>query len=126
MLVGGLAFFFNWGWEVAQGPLYAGFEFDLAHVSFCGLASIADMLMVYLLLFGFGLIYKNIFWIKRLSLRRVLWLMLAGGLGAILAEMRHTSAGNWAYADAMPMLPWVEAGLLPVLQFTLLPKFIWR
>lgn len=124
ILIGSLAFFLNWAWEVTQGPLYAGFKFDLAHISFCGLASVADMFMVYLLLFGFGLIYKNVFWIKRLSLRRVLWLMLAGGLGAILAEIRHTSAGNWTYADAMPMLPWVEAGLLPVLQFTLLPTII--
>ncbi|NEN23815.1 hypothetical protein G3O08_09910 [Cryomorpha ignava] len=124
ILVGSLAFFFNWAWEVTQGPLYAGFKFDLAHISFCGLASVADMLMVYALLFGFGLIYKDVFWIKKLTIRGVLWLMLAGWLGAILAEIRHTSAGNWAYADAMPLLPWVDAGLLPVLQFTLLPTII--
>ena len=124
LVIGLLAFFLNWIWEVAQGPLYKGFLFDLDHILFCGLASLADMLMVYLLLFGFGLIYKNVFWIKRLTLSRISWLMLAGGFGAIPAEIRHTSAGNWAYADAMPKLSWLDAGLSPVLQFTILPVVI--
>lgn len=123
-VVGLLSFFLNWIWEVAQGPLYKGFIYDFEHISFCGLASIADMLMVYILIFGFGIIYKNIFWINSLSFGRILWLMMAGGLGAILAEIRHTSSGNWSYADAMPLLPWIEVGLAPVLQFTLLPAFI--
>ena len=82
------------------------------------------MLMVYVLLFGFALNYKNIFWIRELNSWRILWLMLAGSVGAILAEVRHLAAGNWSYAETMPLMPWVEAGLLPVLQFTLLPVFI--
>lgn len=122
--VGALSFLFNWGWEIAQGPLYEGFEFDLAHISFCGLASIADMLMVYILLFGFGLIYKDVYWIKKLTATRILWLVLAGFIGAILAEIRHTAAGNWSYAEAMPLLPIVQAGLSPVLQFAILPTLV--
>jgi len=124
VVIGLLSFFLNWIWELAQGPLYDGFEYDFEHISFCGLASIADMLMVYVLLFGFALIYKNIFWIRELNSWRILWLMLAGSVGAILAEVRHLAAGNWSYAETMPLMPWVEAGLLPVLQFTLLPVFI--
>lgn len=124
VLTGALAFFLNWGWEVAQGFLYQDFEYDLEHILICGLASVADMLMVYLLLFGFGLIYRNIFWIRNLSGWRVFWLMLAGSIGAILSEWRHTWTGNWSYADTMPVLPVVEAGLSPVLQFTLLPVII--
>jgi len=123
-VVGGLAFILNWIWEVVQGPLYEGFKFDFPHISFCGLASVADMLMVYILLFGFGLIYKNVYWIQELSGTRVLWLVLAGGIGAILAEMRHTAAENWSYSEAMPLLPIVEVGLSPVLQFAILPALI--
>ena len=107
-----LAFGLNWIWEVAQGPLYAGFELNLEHISFCGLASIADMLMVILLWFGFALIYKDIYWIGQINGRRVFWLILAGGIGAILAEMRHTATGNWSYAQDMPIIPWVEVGCL--------------
>ena len=46
-------------------------------------------------------------------------------VGAIAAEMRHVSAGNWAYDESMPLLPIVDAGLSPVLQFMLLPALIY-
>ncbi len=123
-VIGALSFFLNWVWEVAQGPLYSSFEFDLLHISFCGLASIADMLMVYVLWFGFGSIYKNVYWVNNLTGKRIFWLMLTGGVGAILAEIRHTAVGNWSYAEAMPLLPWVEVGLFPAVQFSFIPLII--
>ena len=119
-----VAFLLNFLWEVAQGPLYKNFQYDFEHVSFCALASIADMLMVLVLLFLFGLIYRNVYWISRLKLTRALLLILVGFLGAILAELWHTWPGDWAYADTMPMLPLIEAGVSPVLQFSFLPLII--
>lgn len=115
------AFLLNFAWEVAQGPLYKNFRYDWKHISFCALASVADMLMVLVLLFGFGIIYKSAFWIRHLSTGRMAALMLTGGAGAILSEMWHTARGDWYYAEAMPLLPGMEAGLTPVLQFTILP-----
>ncbi|MEG3657700.1 hypothetical protein V5097_09835 [Arenibacter palladensis] len=41
------AFVLNLIWEIAQGPLYQGFEYDWSHILFCGLASLVDMLMDY-------------------------------------------------------------------------------
>jgi hypothetical protein len=124
MLIGSLAFFLNWIWEVAQGSLYIDFKFNLVSIAFCGLASIADMLMVFILLFGFGLIYGNVFWVHQLNANKTAWLMLAGFLGAIVAEIAHTSKGSWAYAESMPLLPWLEVGIAPILQFTILPLII--
>lgn len=118
------AFILNLIWEVAQGPLYEGFEYDWQHVSFCALASIADMLMVLILLFGFGLIYRNVFWITYLSPKRILFLVMVGTVGAVIAEMWHTSQSDWAYAEAMPMMPGVGVGLSPILQFAVLPCLI--
>jgi hypothetical protein len=48
-------------------------------------------------------------------------LVLVGGLGAIAAEVWHVWRGDWSYADPMPMLPIVEVGLSPILQFAMLP-----
>jgi hypothetical protein len=112
-------------WELAQGPLYKGYEYDFQHIAFCTLASVADAIMVVLLYLGFAFILKDPFWIRELTLVRILLLMLTGGMGAIVAEMRHLSAGNWAYDESMPLLPFVNAGLSPVLQFTLLPVVIY-
>ncbi|MEG3657719.1 hypothetical protein V5097_09930 [Arenibacter palladensis] len=120
-----LAFILNFIWEFTQGPLYKGYKYDWEHISFCMLASIADMLMVLILLFSFGLIYKNVYWIKSMDLNKVLLLVFVGFSGAILAEVFHTMRGDWSYTDAMPLLPVVEVGVSPVLQFMILPWLIY-
>ncbi|MBU1822681.1 MAG: hypothetical protein KKG00_14380 [Bacteroidetes bacterium] len=121
-----MAFVLNLTWELAQGPLYRGYEYDFQHISFCTLASVADVLMVLLLYLGFARMLKEPFWAGSISKQRAFSLMSVGAVGAILAEIRHTWEGNWAYADAMPLLPIVQVGFSPVLQFTLLPIIIFR
>ncbi|NNK18790.1 MAG: hypothetical protein HKP49_06515 [Maribacter sp.] len=118
------AFALNFVWELVQGPLYEGFEYDLKHISFCALASVADMLMVFILFFVFGLIHKNVFWIKNTDVNVVLLLAFVGFSGAILAEVLHTMRGDWSYTETMPLLPVVDVGISPVLQFTILPWLI--
>ncbi len=125
ILVTILAFLLNLAWEVIQGPLYKGYRYDVPHITFCALASVADAIMVLLIYYGLALIFKNPLWVQNLSVPRILLVMLIGGIGAILAEIRHLSSGTWAYAESMPIIPQVEVGLSPVLQFTVLPAVIY-
>lgn len=115
------AFLLNLAWELLQGPLYEGYEYDLRHVSICVLASVADALMVLLLYLGFARILKDALWVSNISASRMVWLIVVGGIGAIIMEMWHLKEGNWAYSEAMPVIPLVQAGLSPVVQFMLLP-----
>lgn len=119
-----LSFILNFAWEVLQGPLYNGFTFSFSHIAFCGLASVADAVMVMLIYFSFAVIYKNPLWIKHINFQRTIMLVLVGGIGAILSEMRHLSLGNWSYAASMPLLPFAHAGVSPTLQFIILPSLI--
>lgn len=120
-----LAFLLNFAWEVVQMPLYKDASFNLQSVAFCALASIADAVMVLLIYLCFALLYKKPLWVEELTASRIFLVMVVGGIGAIIAEMRHVSAGNWAYDESMPILPIVDAGLSPVLQFMLLPVLIY-
>ncbi len=120
------AFFFNVPWEILQIPLFKGGVYEWHHILFCLLASFADVIMVLLIYFGFALIYKNALWVKNLNTNRVILLVLMGGTGAILAEVWQLSIGTWSYAGAMPLIPIVNVGLSPVLQFTILPILIYR
>jgi len=120
-----LVFIMNLAWELLHGPLYKDYTFETKMISFCALASVADAVMVLLLYFIFALIYKDPFWIADLSFKSGFFLMIVGGIGAVLAEIRHTSEGNWAYDESMPIIPFVGAGLSPVLQFILLPLLIY-
>jgi hypothetical protein len=120
------AFFFNVAWEILQIPLFKGGVYEWHHILFCVLASVADVIMVLIIYFGFALIYKNALWVKNLNTKRIILLMLTGGTGAVLAEVWQLSIGTWSYASAMPLIPVVNVGLSPVLQFMILPIFIYR
>ena len=108
-----------------QVPLYTVCAYDGPHLIFLALASLANVIMAGLLYFGFALIYRNGLWTMHLTTSRVFWLMLMGGVGATISEIAHLSAGSWAYTDPMPIIPGIEVGLTPVLQFTILPALIY-
>lgn len=120
-----IAFILNLAWELLQGPLYLGYSYTSEHMSFCALASVADAVMVVLLYFAFTLIYKNVFWVSELTVPRILLIVLIGGIGAILAEARHVEAGSWSYNNSMPIIPYTNVGLSPILQFIILPTLIY-
>lgn len=114
----------NFLWEMLQMPLYQNMPFGWQSTLFCALASLADVIMLLLLYYGFAFIYKNPFWITALSFQRILVLIVAGGIGAVLFELRHLSSGSWSYDGAMPLIPVLNVGLSPVLQFMVLPIII--
>lgn len=120
-----LSFLLNFAWELIQVPLYIPSLYSLEHIAFCALASFADTIMVLLLYFGFALIFKNLLWIEHLKWKRKVVVILTGGTGAVLAEMRHLSLGTWAYSNSMPIIPIINVGISPVLQFIILPVLIY-
>ncbi len=116
-----IAFLLNFAWEMLQMPLYEGMELTITSVAFCGLASVADTVLVLLLYYFFALVYREPFWVQTYTLQRIVVLALYGATGAIVAEIVHVYAGNWTYSRLMPLIPFVDVGLSPVLQFMILP-----
>lgn len=120
-----LAYLLNFAWELIQIPLYKNASFNFAHITFCALASFADVIMVLLLYFGFAFIFRNLVWIQHSKWWRIVIVIITGAAGAMLAEIRHLSLGSWAYADSMPIIPIVNVGISPVLQFMILPLLVY-
>ncbi len=119
------SFILHFSWEMLQMPLYKNMFLDWRSTFFCALASVADTIMVLLIYYGFALLYKNNWWMTRPRLYRLLILVIAGGAGAALGELRHINLGTWSYSTQMPMIPGLKVGLVPVLQFMLLPSVIY-
>ena len=119
------SFILNEVWELVQMPLYEQPIYKIGHIAFCTLAALADMIMVLLLYVCFGFIYKNPFWIWQSNWFKICIVMLTGAAGAVLSEKRHLIIGSWAYDQSMPIVPFVNVGLSPVLQFFLLPVSIY-
>lgn len=109
-----------------QMPFYNLDQGGWQSTQFCGLASIADTLMVLLIYNAFAFATKDAKWIFAPSYGKILLLMAIGSIGAILAEHRHLIAASWSYTEIMPIIPLVNVGLVPVLQFLLLPGIIFR
>lgn len=120
-----LSFLLNFAWELIQIPLYIPSLYSLEHIAFCALASLADVIMVLLLYFGFVLLFRNPLWMEHLNWKRIAIVTLGGGTGAVLAEIRHLSLGTWAYSDSMPIIPVINVGISPVLQFMILPLLVY-
>ena len=120
-----ISFILNEAWELLQMPLYSSAFYNFGHIVFCTLGALADMIMVLLLYVCFGFIYKNPFWIWQSNWFKICIVMLTGAAGAVLSEKRHLIIGSWAYDQSMPIVPFVNVGLSPVLQFFLLPVSIY-
>lgn len=85
---------------------------------------------------GDALISLAAFWVVAALWRSRKWIVqaawrasaafVAAGLGATVAlEWWATQlAGRWIYVDAMPRLPWLQTGLLPLLQWLLIPPLL--
>ena len=120
-----ISFILNEVWELLQMPLYEQPIYKMGHIAFCTLGALADMIMVLLLYVCFGFIYKNAFWIWQSNWVKIFVVMLTGAIGAVFSEKRHLLIGSWSYDQSMPIVPFVNVGLSPVLQFLLLPVIIY-
>jgi hypothetical protein len=121
------AFLINLAWEYWQVPFFRGMA-NQSHwqgVKACTQATIGDA--------GISL---AAFWITALLARTRSWILqprksdIAVFLGAgiaitIIVEALATGVlGRWAYNDAMPRLPLLGTGLLPLLQWLALPPLV--
>lgn len=121
----GIGFAVNFVWETSHAPLYQGHRYTINSFSITALASVADAIMLILLYSIFSLILRDPYWVRRLSVSRILWVMLVGGTGAVVSEVLHIHAGDWTYAPTMPIIPVANVGISPVLQFMIVPLFVY-
>lgn len=120
-LIIAFSFLLNFIWEMLQMPLYEGMKLNMQSAMIFGLASLADTLMVLLLYYAFAFLYKEFFWTQHFIVQRILILVVTGSIGAILTEILYLSTGSWKYSRSMPLIPVVNVGVSPVLQFMILP-----
>lgn len=110
-------------WEVLQLPLYTIWRegtpreiaFALLHCTAGDVLIAAGSLELAVLLAGAG-------W-PQASRNQVAVLAIAFGMAyTVFSEWLNVSVrGSWAYAEAMPVLPWIGTGLAPLAQWLVVP-----
>ena len=121
------AFLLNFAWEILQSGFYRGMR-EMPHgdaVRLCTLATLGDVGMT---LAAFWVVA----WLGggRRWLLRPTWAHVVGftGLGlAITLVFEHLATqvwGLWSYSEAMPVIPILEVGLVPLLMWSVLPPLV--
>ncbi|MBI2037892.1 MAG: hypothetical protein HYT15_03100 [Candidatus Magasanikbacteria bacterium] len=118
-----IAFIFHLVWENVQRPLFQGYGSFIQHFPVCFVATIGDVVFTFLVYAFMALVKKDWNWIARLNKTDIFILAIVGFLFAVGIEWRALLFGRWAYADAMPIIPYLKVGLAPVMQMVLLLPF---
>ncbi|OIO55174.1 hypothetical protein AUJ46_01855 [Candidatus Peregrinibacteria bacterium CG1_02_54_53] len=121
----GASFTLHLFWENFQAPLYQGFTSFRQHFWICLKATGGDLLFMLVIYTSLALIHRDPLWISNRPTyaHPATWIImpLIGALLAIAFELWAVYVANrWQYA-AMPLIPVVGVGLLPVLQMIIIP-----
>ncbi len=117
----------NLAWEVWQVPFFLGMA-DQPHwlgVKACTQATFGDAGIALAAFWVTALIARSRTWIMRPSRSDIAVFIGVGLVATIAFETLATGAlERWAYSDAMPRLPVLGTGLLPLLQWLALPPLV--
>lgn len=118
----------NYVWELAQAPLYVGLKTYNAGVFWHWfVASLGDGVMV-LIIFAAGWIALHRWdWFQRRGVAGYLVMLIAGFILGIFVEWLGVHIlERWAYTGAMPTIPRIGIGLVPIAQMLVLPPLVFR
>ena len=114
-------------WEVAQFPLYTVWhEGDWSYILY-GLAhcTLGDLLILLATYWLVALLNRSRYWYRsNILVNGFLFTLL--GLGyTIYSEIVNVSIkGNWDYTELMPIVPVIEIGGMPFMQWVLVPPVV--
>jgi len=115
-----IAFVLHIVWENAQAPLFQGYASFAAHFPMCLVGTVGDVVITLFIYFIVALLKNDSSWISTLNKKDFAILAVVGFFIAIGIEWRALLFGRWAYADVMPIIPYLNVGLAPILQMTFL------
>lgn len=111
-----VGFFINLIWEISQMQFFAGKPGDtfLEGIYYCSLASVIDGITVISIYFIASRILNSV------NLYFYLLTGLLGALSAVIFESIAFYFNLWSYKESMPIVPFIEVGILPFIQLILL------
>ncbi|MEX2496634.1 MAG: hypothetical protein WD448_11120 [Woeseia sp.] len=121
------AFLLNFVWEMWQVPFYRGMASTdhIKAIRLCTQASIGDSFITVAAFWGAALTARSRGWLHRVEPAPLLVYLTIGIL--ISTGLEWLAIGpleRWSYAPTMPQLPLLGTGVLPLLQWIVLPPLI--
>ena len=121
------AFLLNFPWEFLQVPFFEGMP-GMPHwdaVLFCTRAAVGDVGIALVAFWGVAGVAGTRSWLLYPTFRQGFGFVAAGLAITLAFEWLAIEVWDrWEYADAMPTLPVIGTGALPILQWLLLPPVV--
>jgi len=123
------SFLLNFPWEVWQVPFFMGMA-DRSHwegIVACTRATFGDVAISLAALWIVAVSARSRSWILKPRRKDILAFVAIGVAATIVLENLATGLwGRWAYIDAMPRVPVLGTGLVPLLQWLVMaPAVVW-
>ena len=121
------SFLLNFFWEIQQMPFFrVSPEFGYTDiVNNCTLATFGDAGISIIAFATVAVLFKSRRWILQPNWWQIGIFISVGIIITIIFEVLATGVLNrWQYGEAMPTLPVLGTGLLPVLQWLIIPPLI--
>lgn len=115
----------NYVWELGQAPLFEGHESWENMWWHCFVASLGDGLILWTMYAIGWIVFGRRDWFMRVGPREYAVMLASGLVVAIAIEwIAIHLLERWEYGPAMPLLPGLDLGLVPLLQMLILPPII--
>jgi hypothetical protein len=117
----------DYPWELAQSALFAQTVEWRAMWWHCFVAGLGDGILVWTIYIIGWAVYRRPTWFERPGRLQYAMMLTAGGLVAVIVEwMAVHVAHRWTYTAAMPLIPGLDIGAVPIFQMLVLPPMIFR
>ena len=121
------AFLLNLVWEFAQVPLYRDLPSGGHWISIqvCGRATLGDAMIAVVAFWAVAAMVGSRQWVTVPTAAHVARFVGIGlGITTALEWVAIHVQGRWAYGASMPIVPGLQIGLAPVLQWLILPPLV--
>lgn len=121
--LGFLSFFLNFFWEVIHTYFYEFRESAFNHLIYGWLhCTLGDVIITVGAFWLVSLINRNRRWFLSLSRMNFVGFIMIGVVYTFFSEQANVHLyRSWAYNESMPIIPWTGVGLLPVIQWMVVP-----
>jgi hypothetical protein len=120
------SFLLNFVWEVLQTPFFVDISTEVNTIIWyrfhCTLGDVMISLGSFWLV---ALISKTRTWLLNPTKARLFLFVAFGVSYTILSEIKNVSLYKlWAYSDFMPVIPYIDVGIVPLIQWIIIPPLL--
>lgn len=115
-------FLLNGNWEWLQTPFFADSAATLNEIVWFRLhCTLGDVVILLASAGVVTLLRRSPRWLSGPGLLDLALLTVFGVVYTVFSERRNLSRGAWAYSELMPLVPGISVGVVPLIQWLVLP-----